>query len=62
MSKRTTPEKKDPPVNGVLVQLAPGEQEGALVLNISALGEVKQTEIPTLLGLAKKTAEQQLGI
>jgi len=49
------------PLNGVLVQLAEGEN-GDREMTIQALGEVRITELPTLLGIAKKQAERELGI
>lgn len=62
--KLSTPkeEQAQEPVNGVLVQLVPGDNPGDKQIVVQALGEVKGTESPSLLKLAAKVAEQQLGI
>jgi len=74
MPGKTKPRKRPPakprtpkeeaaqtPIDGILVQLTPGE-DGGQAMTIQALGSVKQTELPTLLRLAAKFAEGQLGV
>lgn len=53
---------KDEVPNGVLVTLEPGEKEGDVQVGVAPLGTVKHTEIPALLGIARRMKEEQLGI
>lgn len=46
--------------NGVLITVT--ADEGDQELTIQTLGDVKQTELPGLLGVARKMAEARLGI
>ncbi len=55
-------EQAQEPINGVLVHLTPGENPGDRALSVQALGDVKLTEAPTILRLAAKNAESQLGV
>lgn len=50
----------EPSVNGILIQV--GEGENGPVRNIQTLGETTANEVPTLLRLAAKDVERQLGI
>lgn len=63
-SRKPKAPAEEPPktVNGLLVQFEPGEKEGDRDITVTALGDVKQTELPTLLGLARRVTENQLGI
>lgn len=49
-------------MNGIIIQLVPGEQEGNQRMDVQAVGETKVTEVPSLLKLAAKQVEEQLGI
>lgn len=49
-------------INGVLVRLVQPEEGAEVHLEVQALGEVKVTEIPVLLGLGRKVSEGQLGV
>lgn len=62
-SKPRTPaqEAAQTPPNGVLVTLQAAEN-GDQALGVQVLGNVKQTEAPTLLELAAKVARGQLGL
>lgn len=60
--KPKTPTEAQQVLNGVLAQLVPGEKEGNLSIQVQALGDIKLTEAPSILRLAAKTAENQLGI
>lgn len=53
--------EKSPPVpNGVLVIAE--EVDGDTQISVEPTGKTKQTELPVLLGLARKLAERQLGV
>jgi hypothetical protein len=59
---RTPQEEADQqPVDGILVRLVPNENGDRQIL-ATALGETKLTEAPTILRMAAKNVEQQLGI
>lgn len=51
-----------PPANGVLVTVSPTGENGDQEVSVQPLGEVKQTELPALLGIARNMAEARLGI
>lgn len=53
------PEK---PVDGILVQLGEEDEKGGRDISVATLGTVKTTELPALLGMARRIIEQQLGI
>lgn len=61
---RSKPSEKteQAPVNGILVRLTPGDEEGSRQITVQELGDVKRTEIPTLLRIAAKNVEGQFGI
>lgn len=59
-TRKTKPPKDEPaakPINGVLVAL---DDDGGRQLQV--LGSAKVTELPTLLRLAAKDVERELGI
>jgi hypothetical protein len=49
------------PANGILVQLV-DQPNGDRQITVGTLGDVKLTEAPTLLRMAAKNTETQLGI
>lgn len=68
--KRTKPQPKartpkeeaaQAPVNGILVRLL-DQENGNRQIAATPLGDVKGTEIPTLLRVAAKSVEESLGI
>lgn len=65
-SKKKTPKPKPqkPPEqepSGFIVQLVPNEQ-GDRAITVTSAGDVRLTEAPTILRLAAKNVEVQLGI
>lgn len=60
--KTTAEEEASKPIDGILVRLTPDENPGDSAITVQTLGAVKVTEVPTLLRVAAKNAETQLGI
>lgn len=60
-SPKETLKTAERPIDGVLVQLIPGEGN-AQTLEVQVLGDVKPFEAPAVLRLAAQNAERQLGI
>lgn len=53
---------EDPQVNGLLVTREFNEQGGVEITGIQMLGDVRVTEVQTLLGLALQQFKQQAGL